>query len=536
MGGPKRKISLKTYQITKKFKLFALNLNEPSDYNDIFNMNDKDLWIDAINNELKSLKDMNVYVLVNSVPKNSNVISCRWVFKYKRDSKGNIIKRKARLVARGFTQQYGIDFWETFSPTLKQDSLRIITAISVQRGYTIQQIDINSAYLNADLEEDIYMEIPEGHLNHGKGFWKLKKALYGLKQAGKAWNEKLNDELIKLNFKRINSEPCIYIKKVNNVIRCILAIYVDDILISGKIDDINHTKSLIKRKFNIKDIGNVDFVIGIKFEKYRDGYFLHQKRYINDILTKYNIKDNKQVRSLKPIENEKLRNIKFDEKIYRSAVGSLLYLAICTRPDILFSVSKAARRTTNPNYEDWVMILKIFRYLKYTIDYGIKFTRNINIDIYADADYAGDKATRRSTSGFLISIGNAPTSWLSKLQHSVSTSTAEAEYYSLGECAKHCVWYINLLNELNYNVKYLIINIDNKAAIHNSKNQSINPKNKHIDIRFHYIRELVKSGKIKLRYIKSKENLADGLTKHLNGPAMDIFRNSILTRNPNILT
>jgi len=253
MGGPKRKISLKTYQITKKFKLFALNLNEPSDYNDIFNMNDKDLWIDAINNELKSLKDMNVYVLVNSVPKNSNVISCRWVFKYKRDSKGNIIKRKARLVARGFTQQYGIDFWETFSPTLKQDSLRIITAISVQRGYTIQQIDINSAYLNADLEEDIYMEIPEGHLNHGKGFWKLKKALYGLKQAGKAWNEKLNDELIKLNFKRINSEPCIYIKKVNNVIRCILAIYVDDILISGKIDDINLTKSLIKRKFNIKD-------------------------------------------------------------------------------------------------------------------------------------------------------------------------------------------------------------------------------------------------------------------------------------------
>jgi len=123
-------------------------------------------------------------------------VSCRWVLKYKRDSKDNIVKRKARLVARGFTQRYGIDFWETFSPTLKQDSLRIITAISVQRGFTTQQIDINSAYLNAYLEEDNYMQIPKGHPHHDKGFWKLKKALYGLKQTGKAWNDKHNNELI----------------------------------------------------------------------------------------------------------------------------------------------------------------------------------------------------------------------------------------------------------------------------------------------------------------------------------------------------
>ena len=170
------------------------------------------------------------------------------------------------------------------------------------------------------------------------------------------------------------------------------------------------------------------------------------------------MEDYKPARSPRPIKYEDLTNKKFNEKIYRSAVGSLLYLAICTRPDILFSVNKAARKSNDPNYEDWEGILKIFKYLKYTLNYGIKFTKNTNINVFTDADYAGDELTRRSTSGFLITIGNAPTSWLSKLQHSVSTSTAEAEYYSLGECAKHCVWYINFLNELKYNIKYLTIN------------------------------------------------------------------------------
>eukprot|EP00833_Pecoramyces_ruminatium_P006363 jgi/Orpsp1_1/1180395/evm.model.c7180000073227.1 len=339
------------------------------------------------------------------------------------------------------------------------------------------------------------------------------------------YNDIFNLEDKDYGLKLLQSEPCVYVKRSKEgKILCILAIYVDDILIAGNEPQIEITKRQIKRKFNIKEIGDVDFVIGIKFEKYENGYFLHQERYINDILNKYNIDNNKKVRTLKPLENEKLRKRKFDETVYRSAVGSLLYLAICTRPDILFSVSKAARRSSDPNYEDWEGILKIFKYLKDTINYGILFTRNTNIDIYTDADYAGDEITRKSTSGFLFTIGGAPTSWLSKLQHCVSTSTAESEYYSLSECAKHCVWYISFLNELNINVNYLTINIDNKAAIYNSKNQTINPKNKHIDVRYHYIRELVSNGKIKLNYIKSKNNLADGLTKYLNGPAMNEFR------------
>eukprot|EP00833_Pecoramyces_ruminatium_P007550 jgi/Orpsp1_1/1181582/evm.model.c7180000077787.1 len=334
----KRNMPYKTYQITKKVKIYIPTLLEPVNYNGIFNLEDKDLWLEAVQNELNSMKKMKIYTMVESVPETSNIISCRWIFKYKRDLKGNIIKRKTRLVARGFTQQIGIDFKETFSPNLKHDSLRIITAISTQLGFNIEQIDINSAYLNAHLEENIYMNIPEGHPGHGKLYWKLNKALYGLKQAGKAWNDKLNNELITLNFKRLQSEPCVYVKRSKEgKILCILVINVDDILISENEPQIEITKRQIKRKFNIKEIGDVDFVIGIKFEKYENGYFLNQERYINDILNKYNIDNNKKIRTLKPLENEKLRKRKFDETVYRSAIGRLLYLAICTRPNILFS-------------------------------------------------------------------------------------------------------------------------------------------------------------------------------------------------------
>ena len=237
-----------------------------------------------------------------------------------------------------------------------------------------------------------------------------------------------------------------------------------------------------------------------------------------------------QIRTPKPVENMSLRKKTFDSTAYRSAFGNLLYLAICTRPDILLSVSRAAKRNDKPTYEDWENVIRILRYLKGTINYGIKITNNKKLNIYADSDFAGDTETRRSTTGFLFTIGNAPISWYSKLQHCVATSTAEAEYYALSECAKHALWYMNVVNELNIYTKSVDIYIDNKAAIHNSINQSINRRSKHIDIRYHYIRELINDNKIKLSYIRSNDNVADGFTKYLNGPQMDKFRNNLLQK------
>ena len=335
---------------------------------------------------------LKVFTPIKYVPKHANIISSRWVFKLKRDAEGNIIIRKARLVARGFTQQEGIDYFETFSPTLKQDSLRIITALATQKNFKIKQIDVNSAYLNANLTEDIYMKSPEGYESNKNTFWKLNKALYGLKQSGKAWNDQLNNILLKINFKRLKCDPCLY-KKENKHgnITCILAVYVDDILLTGNESEINQTTSLIKKYFEIKELGDAKFIIGIKFERYNNGYILHQKRYINDLLIKFKDENIYPTNNIKPINDEKLRNISIDKTKYRSAVGNLLYLSISTRPDIIYAVSKAARKTKDPNLEDWKNILKIMGYLKCTINYGLKFNSNSNIKAYSDADMPGTK-------------------------------------------------------------------------------------------------------------------------------------------------
>jgi hypothetical protein len=481
------------------------------------------------------MKKLNVYNSIDNIPPGANLISSRWIFTYKQNDKGEIIKRKSRLVAKGYTQQFGIDYKETFSPTLKQDSIRIFTSISAQHNFNIEQIDVNAAYLNAGLKEDLYMKPPKGHEDYNKRYWKLNKAIYGLKQSGAQWNDELNRYLIKIGYKRLFSEPCLYIKcNRNGKLLSILAVYVDDILIAGTNNIIEKTKYLIRKRFKIKEIGNVDYIIGIKFVKHKNGYLLNQSRYIYDLLARHDMIDCKPIRNITPVENKSLQEIRIDETKYRSLIGNLLYLAIRTRPDIIYAVSKAARKSKEPNLEDWDNVIRILRYLKGTINYGINFSRNPDVKAFVDADYAGDLETRRSTTGFLITIGNTPTSWCSKLQHCISTSTAEAEYYSLSECSKHCIWYMNLLNELRMNIKNIEIYIDNKAAIYNAKNQSINPKTKHMDIRVHYIRELVKENKIKLNYIKSQNNLADGFTKYLNNSLMDKFRNSILTSINNL--
>jgi len=351
-------------------------------------------------------------------------------------------------------------------------------------------MDIKAAYLNARLEEDIYMNIPEG-MNQ-KGYCKLNKVLYGLKQSDRMWNETLNKVLLKLNFKRFLIDPCVYIKKdENNNIKCLLAVYVDYIIVAGTSEEVNSkTKSLIKENFEATGVGEVDYIIGIKFVKYKDGYFIHQKKYLEDILKKFEINKYKPTSNMIPIENNILKSKKFNPTKYKQANGSLLYLAISTRPDILFSVGRASRKSKDPSYEDWYNVIKIFRYLKGKPDYGIKFKYNNKLEfkVYVNADLGGDKDTRRSTTGFLMLINSAPTSWYSKLQHCVSVSIAESEYYGIHECARHCLWYRNIFKELGLNNNSITINTDNKAAIYNCENETINSKSKHIDLRYHSIR------------------------------------------------
>jgi len=222
--------------------------------------------------------------------------------------------------------------------------------------------------------------------------------LYGLKQSGRLWNETLNEKLINIGFKRLRSEPCIYIKMNNrNKIICLLTVYVDDILLTGNEYEVHRTKHLLKNYFNITDIGPVNTIIGVKFIKEKDGYLLQQRKYLENILKKLDVDKYKISSNMIPEENEELRKRKFNITKYQQAIGSLLYLAICTRPDILFPVNKASRKAKDPNYEDWYNVIKIFRYLKGKPNYGLKYSGNLKLNVYVDANYGGGVETRKST-------------------------------------------------------------------------------------------------------------------------------------------
>jgi len=514
---------------TKQALITINQIKEPNSYKEVLRRKDKEEWTKAIEQELNNMKERNVYVRVNKVPKGTNIVDSRWVFKIKRNSKGEIEKHKARLVARGYTQKYGEDYEETFSPTLKQDSLRVITAIAAENNYKIHQLDIKAAYLYADLKEKLYMKAPEGDPMYNKGYWKLNKALYGLKQAAREWNNNINETLKNIGFIRLSSEPCLYKKVKNNKIVCIVGIYVDDILITGIEEEIDKTVKLIKENYVVTDVGQADFIIGIKMEKTNEGYLLHQKRYVKDILEKFGLSNCKATKTPHVINNDNVDDdTPFDPTTYRCAVGSLLYLAICTRPDILFSVSRASRYSQKPTLKNWKELVQIFKYLQGTKSYGILYKGKADLKTFVDSDYGGDIITRRSTTGYIHFMGNGPTSWYSKLQKCIALSTAEAEYYGLCECAKRTLWYNYILRELNYKREGIKIYVDNQATIYIAENETINDKSRHIDIKYHKIRELIKQKIIKLEYIKTNENLADGLTKYLNGNKMTEFRERLL--------
>jgi len=212
--------------VESNYSLISNKLWEPHNYNDISNKIDKQEWYNALKDELNNMKNLKVYEFTKTVPKGDNIVTPKWVFRYKYNSDNTINKRKARLVVKGFTQKEGINYNKTYSPTLKQNSLRIVTSLAIKYGFNIYQIDIKAAYLYADLDEEVYMEVPEGVNRYKEGFWRLKKALYGLKQSGYLWNNKINKELINIGFKRLKSESCMYVKfNKNNEIICSLTVY-----------------------------------------------------------------------------------------------------------------------------------------------------------------------------------------------------------------------------------------------------------------------------------------------------------------------
>jgi len=506
----------------------------PSTVSQAIESSDSDAWTDAMQQEYDSLIKNDTWDLV-PLPPNRKPISTRWIFKVKQHADGSIDRFKARFVVRGYSQVEGIDYDETFAPVGRFGSLRVLLAIACQENLEIHMMDVDSAFLNGVITEDIYITQPEGFIDadHPDYVCKLKKSLYGLKQAPRVWNITIDSPLQENGFKNIMSDPCIYVRN-NSHGRCIIFIYVDDLLIFCPHHLLQDIKQIFTNRFNMKDLGEATNVLNMVIHRNRKAgtLTLSQPGYIKDLLSTFGMEHSRPVATpLDPGTSlPKITTTPTDaEQLpYRQAVGKLTWAATGSRPDIAFSTSLISRHMSAYNKSHWSAVKRILRYLTGTVYLGLTFQRSprgMILQGYSDADWGGDKDDRKSTSGYLFILCNAPVTWASKKQSTVALSSTEAEYLAASAATKEALWLRKLLTECGYpQSKPTIIFEDNQGCIAISQNPSHHPRTKHFDIQHHFVREKVQSGEIILKYCPSDRMLADFLTKPLNRNKLTVLR------------
>lgn len=500
----------------------ALLTKEPETVEEALSGPNAKEWRDAMNNEYESLLQNNTWTLV-TLPEGKRAIPCKWVYKMKTDSNGEVVRYKARLVIKGFAQKRGIEYNEIFAPVVRHTSIRYLLALAVKYNLYIEQMDAITAFLQGDIDTEIYMLQPPSYV-YGEEVCKLNKSIYGLKQASRQWNLKLTSVLKELGLKSTPVDPCIYHKTYDGVILFIL-IYVDDLLIFYNREEAGkEIKQQLKNKFEMKELGYVCYFIGWKINQNleRNEISIDQSTYIEKILQRFKMSDCNPVNSpcdtsvkLVSTENENniLRNIPYQE-----AIGSLLYLSQGTRPDICFIVNKLSSFNNKPEQQHWLALKKVLRYIKGTKDYQLIFSQNKEekrIFGYCDSDWASDINGRRSCSGYNFMFQGATISWCSKRQSTVALSTMEAEYMSLATATQEAMWLRHLETELHQDMgdSPTVIYCDNQSAIKFAGTESYCARSKHIDIRYHFLREKIAYKQIEVKYVGTESMVADILTK-----------------------
>lgn len=504
----------------------------PENYDDIFGRSDTEQWKKAIEEELNSMQINKVWKVVNKPP-NAKLLKSKWVFRIKEDGNGNATRYKARLVAKGFLQKYGVDYNETYAPVAKLTTIRAVLAVGTYRKYYFHQLDVKTAFLHGDLSEEIYLSTPDGIKEREGTAYRLLKSLYGLKQAPRCWNDKFNQFILSLGFKRSNHDYCLYTKfdeKKEDVL--IIIMYVDDLLIAGsKMSTINKLKSDLSARFEMSDCGVLKFFLGINLNFCDAGLKLSQDVSIEKVLSKFGMLDCNPVKS--PIEKgiqltTNNENVNFD-KPYRELLGSLMYIMLSSRPDICYSVAYMGRYQQKPTDLHWQHLKRIVRYLKGTKSLKLNFNANQDVPIvgFADADWASDIGDRKSVSGYIFKIYGCTVSWCSKKQPTVATSSSEAEYIALSAATSEAIWLRGLLQDLKeLNNEPVTIYEDNRGCI-GMANNSESKRAKHIDIKHHFIRDSVVKGLIKIVSIGTKDQLADIFTKSLDTNTFLNFRTNL---------
>jgi histone deacetylase 1/2 len=481
-------------------------------------------WKTAMQEEFDALIQNHTWSLV-PLPPHRQAIGCKWVFRVKENPDGSVSRYKARLVAKGFHQKQGFDFTETFSPVVKPVTIRLILTIALTHQWSIQQLDVNNAFLNGILDEEVYMTQPPGFEDHDSTLvCKLNKALYGLKQAPRQWFERLQNALLHLGFHSSKCDPSlfIYTSQGNTVY---LLVYVDDIIITSS--NTTLLQSLIQKlnkEFSLKHLGSLDYFLGIEVNHLPSGsLLLTQSKYIRDLLNRTNMLESSPVTS--PMQSTcKLSKdgsaALSDPFTYRSVVGALQY-ATLTRPEISFAVNKVCQFMSRPLEVHWVAVKRILRYLKGTINRGLLLspastTQLPSLKAFCDADWASDPDDRRSTSGAGIYFGPNLISWWSRKQPVVARSSTEAEYRSLAHATAELLWVQTLLTELNVSFAAPVIYCDNLSAVSLAHNPILHARTKHMEIDLFFVREKVLSKQLSVLHIPGTDQWADVLTKPLS--------------------
>ena len=474
-------------------------------------------WDTACKEEIDGLKKRKVFEEVK-LPHGRKPIRCRWVFNRKSDS-----RYKARLVAKGFSQIEGVDYNELFSPVARFEMVRTLLALAALEDWEIQALDVKQAFLYGKLDEEIYMEQPEGFIKDKTKVWRLRRALYGLKQASISWWKECNASMGKLGFKRCFSDAGVYVFKEKQQ-TVVAIIYVDDALFMGSDKNLVHKKkNEFMKMWECRDLGEPKEFLGMQITRDRSKRILvlDQRAYLEKVIARFGMTNAKEAhtplpsswtpRMYKGPEDPELR------RYYQSIIGSLLYLMLGTRPDIAYAVIKLSQYSANPSKDHLSKGIHIIRYLIHTRNYKIVFDGNSleGFLAHSDSDWASDPDDRRSHTGMLVQLANGPISWVSHKQKTVALSSTEAEYMALSDSCRQLIWLKSLFAEIGCDIESLPLLGDNQGSEFLASNPIQERRTKHIDIRYHYIREKIESGDVQLYYVPSNDNVADIFTKNL---------------------
>ncbi|KAJ9529876.1 hypothetical protein QJQ45_022318 [Haematococcus lacustris] len=487
-----------------------------------------DLWIEAMNAELASLHANQTWCLEER-PANARVLPTKWVLKVKRDAAGNIEKLKARLVAKGATAWRCLtaspDVGDVYAPVSKHTTLRTLLAKAAAENMEIHQLDFETAFLNGKLEpgEVIYVQQPEGFEEGSTNtVCRLQKALYGFRQAPRAWHARLCEELLSMGFKASEADPALFTLQLSTGMVYLL-VYVDDCLLctqQGDTAGLAYVKKQLSSAFKLKDLGEARWFLGMQLTRDRtEGTIkLDQHKFIQELVTA----NSKSAAHSKPLPMAPaVKLVREGDALdttlhhYSALVGSLLYLTCCTRPDIAFAVGALARHMSAPTKQHWAAACSVLCYLKGTADQGLLFGGVSGLQGFSDADYAGDKDTARSTTGYIFTLNGGAISWSSRLQPTVAMSTAEAEYMAASSAAKEALWLRKLMRDLQLDASCVHLGCDNQAAIQLLHNPMATSRAKHIDVHHHFVRERISRGEVAFHYCHTSSMLADILTKPL---------------------